>query len=112
MCICVSVSPAGLGFVVEAFIQLHLAQVMLDAVTARLAELPQILEAHTTTGEGDVLCRVVAESNSGIEELVQALLAVPGVVRTRTEISLSRRVPYRVLPLIKAARLRVDGDTL
>lgn len=96
------VAPAGLGYGVEAFIHLQLAQGKLAEVTARLAELPQVLEAHTTTGDGDVLCRVVEHSNSGIEQLVQTLLAVPGVVRTRTEISLRQCVPYRVLPLLKA----------
>ncbi|WP_432826466.1 Lrp/AsnC family transcriptional regulator [Dactylosporangium sp. CA-092794] len=103
------VSPAGLGYGVEAFIHLHLAQGKLDDVTARLTEIPQILEAHSTTGDGDVLCRVVAESNSGIEALVQTLLAIPGVVRTRTEISLSQRVPYRVLPLLHQAARRADS---
>lgn len=95
------VSPAALGYTVQAFVHLHLAQGMLDDVTARLGQLPEVLEAHSTTGEGDVLCRIVARDNAHLEQIVQALLALPGVVRTRTEVALRSRVPYRVLPLLQ-----------
>jgi hypothetical protein len=35
---------------------------------------------------------------------VQTLLALPGVTRTRTEISLNQRVGYRVQPLVQQMR--------
>ena len=35
---------------------------------------------------------------------MQTLLALPGVTRTRTEISLNQRVGYRVLPLVQQLR--------
>jgi DNA-binding Lrp family transcriptional regulator len=66
--------------------------------------MPEVLEAHTTTGEGDLLVRVAARSNTHLEEIVQTLLALPGVVRTRTEISLNQRVGYRVQPLVQQLR--------
>jgi DNA-binding Lrp family transcriptional regulator len=99
-----AISPAGLGFSVLAFIHLFLAQGQLDNVAATLSRLPEVLEAHTTTGEGDLLCRVAARSNLHLEEVVQTLLALPGVTRTRTEISLNQRVGYRVLPLVQQLR--------
>jgi len=49
--------------------------------------------------------RVAARSNLHLEEIVQTLLALPGVTRTRTEISLNQRVGYRILPLVKQLRL-------
>ena len=98
-----AISLAGLGFTVLAFVHLYLAQGQLDNVVSRLSGLPEVLEAHTTTGEGDLLCRVAARSNLHLEEIVQTLLALPGVTRTRTEISLNQRVGYRVLPLVRAA---------
>jgi DNA-binding Lrp family transcriptional regulator len=100
-----AISPAGLGFTVLAFIHLFLAQGQLDNVTAMLSRVPEVLEAHTTTGEGDLLCRVAARSNLHLEEIVQTLIALPGVTRTRTEISLNQRVGYRVLPLVQQLRL-------
>jgi DNA-binding Lrp family transcriptional regulator len=99
-----AVSPAGLGFTVLAFVHLYLAQGQLDNVVSRLSALPEVLEAHTTTGEGDLLCRVAARSNLQLEEIVQTLLALPGVTRTRTEISLNQRVGYRVRPLVQQMR--------
>jgi DNA-binding Lrp family transcriptional regulator len=99
-----SINPAGLGFGVLAFVHLFLAQGQLDNVVSRLEALPEVLEAHTTTGEGDLLCRVAARSNLQLEEIVQTLLALPGVTRTKTEISLNQRVSYRVLPLVQQLR--------
>jgi DNA-binding Lrp family transcriptional regulator len=99
-----AISPARLGFTVLAFIHLYLAQGQLDNVVSRLDALPEVLEAHTTTGEGDLLCRVAARSNLHLEEVVQTLLALPGVTRTKTEISLNQRVSYRVLPLVQQLR--------
>src|ERR1700744_14509 len=99
-----AISPAGLGFSVLAFVHLYLAQGQLDNVVSRLNGLPEVLEAHTTTGEGDLLCRVAARSNLHLEEIVQTLLALPGVTRTRTEISLNQRVGYRVLSLVQQMR--------
>jgi DNA-binding Lrp family transcriptional regulator len=96
--------PASLGYTVLAFVHLHIAQGQLDGVAAGLHEVPELLEAHTTTGEGDMLCRVVARDNAHLEEIVQTLLAVPGVVRVRTEIALNQRVGYRLLPLVEHLR--------
>ena len=106
----VEIGLAALGFTVDAFIHLHLAQGRLEAVTADVAAIPEVLQAWSTTGEGDILCRIVATSNLHLEEVVQALLTLPGVVRTRTEIALNERVPFRVAPLVARARERVPGQ--
>jgi DNA-binding Lrp family transcriptional regulator len=95
-----TVDPGGLGYSVLAFVHLHLAQGNLDSVVAQVTEVPEVLEAHSTTGEGDLLCRVVGKDNAHLEQVVQRLLAVPGVVRTRTEIALNRRIELRTLPLL------------
>ncbi len=97
----VHLSPAALGYPVTAFVHLHLAQGKLDEVSERLAYIAEVLQAHSTTGEGDLVCRVAARSNAHLEQVVQRLLGLPGVVRTRTEIALSERVAYRVLPLLQ-----------
>ena len=93
--------PAGLGYAVSAYIHLHLAQGKLDAVVEGLRALPEVLEAFTTTGEADMVCRAVAHDNAHLEDILQRVLAVPGVVRTRTEIALKQRISPRVLPLLQ-----------
>jgi DNA-binding Lrp family transcriptional regulator len=46
-----SVYPGALGFSVQAFVHMQLAQGKLDEVTTRLTSIPEVLEAHSTTGE-------------------------------------------------------------
>jgi DNA-binding Lrp family transcriptional regulator len=95
------VDPSALGYAVLAFVTMHITQGRLDDVSAHLATVPEVIEAHSITGDGDLWCRVVARSNSHLERVIQGLLAVPGVERTQSEISLTERVPYRVLPLVR-----------
>jgi DNA-binding Lrp family transcriptional regulator len=95
-----ALSPAEMGFPVLALVHVHLRQGALDLATARLRSIPQILEAHATTGDADVFCRVVARDHRDLEAVIQRIIAVEGVVRTRTEIALSDRVPSRVLPIL------------
>jgi DNA-binding Lrp family transcriptional regulator len=95
------ISPAAMGFAGLAYVHLQLAQGMLDETSRLLAEIPEVLEANATTGESDLLCRVVAKDNADLEVVLQRVIAVPGVIRSRTEVVLSRRIEPRILPLIE-----------
>ena len=98
------VDPAALGHRVTAFVTLEIRQVGgHDPVAARLAEIPGVLEVHTITGPGDMLCRVVARTNADLQRVIDAIVAVAGVVRASTVIALATPVPYRVLPLVRAS---------
>lgn len=94
------VSAEGLGYTGLAYVRLHLAQGVLDDVTAHLATVPEILSVDSIAGDADVLCQVVSTGPENLEEVIQQILAVPGVIRSRTETVLRRRVPPRVRPLI------------
>ena len=98
------VDPAALGYGVTAFVTLEIRQAGgHDPVTDRLALIAEVLEAHTITGPGDMLCRVVARDNVDLQRVIDAIVEVPGVVRTSTVIVLAAPVKYRVLPLVHAA---------
>jgi DNA-binding Lrp family transcriptional regulator len=98
------IDPAAIDFAVTAFVTLELRQAGgHDPVALRLAAIAEVLEAHTITGSGDMLCRVVARSNADLQRVIDAIVDVEGVVRTSTVIVLDRPLPPRVLPLIKAA---------
>ena len=73
------------------------------AVAERLAAIPEVLEVHTITGAGDMLCRVVARTNADLQRVIDAIVAAEGVVRASTVIALATTVPYRVLPLVRTA---------
>ena len=102
------VDPEALGHLVTAFVTLELRQVGgHDEVAERLALIDEVLEAHTITGTGDMLCRVVARTNADLQRVIDAVVRVPGVVRTSTVIALATPIRYRVLPLLRAtARYR------
>ncbi len=96
--------PAALGFGVTAFVTLELRQGRGHAAVALdLADIPEVLEAYTITGSGDMFCRLVARSNGDMQRVIDMVLEVPGIVRTSTVIALSTQVPYRVMPLVSAA---------
>src|SRR5689334_24958540 len=98
------VDPAALGYEVTAFVTLGIRQAGgHDPVAERLAAIPEVLEVHTITGAGDMLCRVVARSNADLQRVIDAVVDVEAVVRTSTTIVLADPVPYRVLPLVEHA---------
>lgn len=96
-----SLDPAALGYVVTAFATIEISQgAGRDDVAAHLAGIPEVLEVHTITGQGDLLCRIVARSNEDLQRVIDDLVATPGIQRTSTVIALASVVPYRVLPLV------------
>jgi DNA-binding Lrp family transcriptional regulator len=98
------VDPAALGYTVTAFVTLEIRQAGgHDPVAEHLAAIAEVLEAHTITGAGDMLCRVVARSNADLQRVIDAIVALEGVVRTSTVIALDAPLRHRVLPLIRAA---------
>lgn len=101
-------APAAVGYPVTAFVTLeirqhHPSRAAHDAVAEHLATIPEVLEAHTTTGAGDVLARIVARSNTDLQRVIDRVLASEGVVRASTVIALDTLIPHRVLPLTRAA---------
>lgn len=98
------IDPAALGYVVTAFVTVELRQSGgRDEVAKRLAGIGEILAAHTITGPGDMLCRVVARTNADLQRVIDAIVDVPGVLRTSTVIALATAVSYRTTPLVLAA---------
>jgi DNA-binding Lrp family transcriptional regulator len=102
------VDPASLGYPVMAFVTLELRQAVgHDSVARNLARVPEVLEAHTVTGAGDMLCRIVARTNAGLQDVIDRVLACEGVLRASTVIALAEQIPHRTLPLVAdAAGLR------
>src|ERR1700745_3372623 len=99
--------PAALGHAVTAFVTLEIRQAGgHDPVAERLAAIPEVLEVHTITGAGDMLCRVVARSNADLQRRLDSIVSAEGVVPSSTLISLATQVPFRVLPLVRAAASR------
>ena len=82
-----------------------------DPVGDHLANIPEVLEAHTVTGPGDLWIRVVARSNADLQRVLDSVVTHPGIERSATMISLSRQIDQRVLPLVEAAAQAVTAVT-
>jgi len=97
------VDTEALGYGVTAFATLEIRQGRGQDVIAHLARIPEVLEVHTITGAGDMLCRIVARSNADLQRVIDSVVDFAGIVRTSTVIALAAPVPYRVLPLVDHA---------
>ncbi|HVX17142.1 MAG TPA: Lrp/AsnC family transcriptional regulator [Acidimicrobiales bacterium] len=91
----------ALGYGVLAFVTLEIAQGGLAEVVAHLETIPEVIEAHSTTGPGDLHCRVVAQSNEHLQEVLSSVLSVSGIRRTSTQIALTSQIRTRVLPIVE-----------
>ncbi|MDH6577154.1 Lrp/AsnC family transcriptional regulator [Kitasatospora sp. MAP5-34] len=97
------VDPAALGYPVMAFATLEISQGQGVDVRAHLSSVPEVLELHTITGQGDMLVRIVARSNADLQRVIDRVVCFDGIVRASTAIALENPVPYRVLPLVEQA---------
>jgi DNA-binding Lrp family transcriptional regulator len=98
------IAPVALGYGVTAFVTLEIRQSRgHDPAAEHLATIPEVLEVHTITGSGDLLCRIVARSNADLQRVIDQVVAYQGIVRASTIIALAEQIPYRTLPLVEAA---------
>lgn len=94
--------PAASGYGVVAFTTLSIVQGHHDDVVERLAQIPEVLEVHVVTGSGDLLCRVGAQGNDHLHELLQVIVAMPEVGRAETQLALSTPVSRSIADLVAA----------
>ncbi|MCH1436239.1 MAG: Lrp/AsnC family transcriptional regulator [Acidimicrobiales bacterium] len=76
------------GYDVLAFLWLQIAQGAHDETITALAEIDEVLEIHTITGDADLLCKVVAQSNDHLHDIVLAVTALPPVRHSQTQLAL------------------------
>ena len=89
------------GFPVSAIVTLEIAQGALDQLSADLEALPEVLEAHVTTGTYDVVCRVAASSHHHLQDALLQLTRLSTVRRSTSVVILSELVGPRVMPLLR-----------
>lgn len=99
-----TIDPAALGFPVTAFCTLEIRQRVGHApVVEHLAAIPEVLEIHTITGQGDLLIKVVARNNTDLGRVVDVVVDDVHVIRANTSISLRTHLHHRTGPLLQRA---------
>ncbi len=97
------VDPAGLGFPVTAFCTLEIRQGQgHEPVIEHLGAIPEVLEAHTITGSGDLLIRIVGRDNADLQRVIDRVVDDAHVNRASTVISLATRIDHRTIPLVES----------
>ena len=95
------VDPGALGYPVTAFCTLEIRQGRGHGpVIEHLSAIPEVLEAHTITGSGDLLIRVVARDNTDLQRVIDLVVDDSHVIRASTAIALATRIEHRTLPLV------------
>jgi DNA-binding Lrp family transcriptional regulator len=92
---------ARAGLATQAFIGLEVQQERLAPIVEALVGMPQVLEIHATTGREDLLVRVATQTQAGLQQLIEQIVGIPGVVHSTTTLALTTPLPYRVLPLLE-----------
>ena len=96
------VDPVAVGFPILAFVELDIVQGRLDEAVEQLRGVPEVLEAHATSGDRDLLCRVVAKDPEHLQEIINVMVRSEAVRRSTSHIALSRQIPMRTQPLLDA----------
>lgn len=98
--------PAALGRPLLAFVTVSVSQQDIDQVYAAIAAIPEVTEAHTTTGDADLMLRVVARDTVDLHRITQRIQLAPGVHRSSTVIATTEVIAPRMSLLLQ----RIAGD--
>ncbi len=89
------VDHGAMGWNTEALVELfYRPGTTLDEVADTLRRHPEVVEAWSVTGEADAIARVRTEDNTGLERLIMELQRNGLVVRTRSQVVMSRLVQH------------------
>ncbi|PAU84763.1 ArsR family transcriptional regulator [Halorubrum salipaludis] len=84
-----SVDPKAVGYGVSAFVGLRVEQGREEDALERLREIDGVCEIHLTTGEWDVILKVVAADTDSLRELMfESVAEMEGFSRSQTMIIL------------------------
>lgn len=92
--------PTALGRPLLAFVTLSVSQQTIDSVYAVIAAIPEVVEAHTT-GDSDLMLRVVARDTVDLHRITQRIQLAPGVQRSSTSIATTEVIGHQVSLLLQ-----------
>lgn len=93
--------PAAVGRPLLAFITLSVSQQQIESTYAAIDAIPEVIEAHTTTGDADLMLRVVARDTVDLHRITQRIQSAPGVQRSSTSIATTEVIPHRMSSLLQ-----------
>lgn len=96
-------NPKALGFSTCTYVGLSLAKgSMYKEAVEELKKIPEIVEAHFTTGPHSIIIKLYARDNEHLMNLLnERIQEIPGVVATDTMISLDQSIKKEIPITIK-----------
>ncbi len=88
------VDPQQLGFDICAFLGIYLERNSLyDEVASLIEKIPEVVEAHYTTGMYSVFLKIVCKDTRHLRQVLHdKIQRIPGIQRTETFISLEESI--------------------
>ncbi|MCY1383116.1 Lrp/AsnC ligand binding domain protein [compost metagenome] len=87
--------PAAFGYGLMAFLSLAISQTRAGSVENGLEAIPEVIEVHATTGDADLMAKVVAKDTADLYRITNQILEIDGIQRTSTAISVLELMPPR-----------------
>ena len=90
--------PARIGYDLTAFVGIYLIKgSVYNEVIDEINQIPEIVEAHYTTGEYSIFIKILCKNTDHLREVVgEKLQSLKGITRTETIISLGTSIKKQV----------------
>jgi len=90
--------PSKIGYDLTAFVGIYLVKgSAYNEVIKEVDEIPEIVEAHYTTGEYSIFAKIICKNTQHLREVInEKLQPVNGVMRTETIISLGESIKKQI----------------
>ncbi|MGO3814379.1 MAG: Lrp/AsnC family transcriptional regulator, partial [Cellulosimicrobium funkei] len=85
-------------------VEVQLRQKELARIVDDLARIPEVVQAFGRSGTADLRVTVACRDTDHLFRIDAAILAIDGVERTETSLSMGELIPYRLRPLIEKQR--------
>lgn len=98
------IDPTALGYPIRSFCSILIQQsVGHKRVAEGLAQIPEIIELHTATGDADMMATIVAQSTQDLQRVFDLMSRAEGVDRVSSRFALGTHFEGRTLPLVRKA---------
>ena len=90
--------PARIGYDLTAFVGIYLIKgSVYNEVIDEINQIPEIVEAHYTTGEYSIFIKILCKNTDHLREVVgEKLQSLKGITRTETIISLGTSIKKQI----------------
>ncbi|MBS1571827.1 MAG: Lrp/AsnC ligand binding domain-containing protein [Bacteroidetes bacterium] len=86
-------NPKKIGYTVISYIGVYLDQPnYYDSVIQSINHIPEVVEAHCTTGNYTIFLKVLCTNNDHLMQILKRLQKLEGITRTETYISLEQSI--------------------